>query len=167
MLRLARGMTYKCAACGVSYGGGKCVVIGDPRRDKSEAKLRSLARFIHRLNGLFITGVDVGTNLDDMVVMRQETPFVVTLPESWGGSGDTSRETAYGVVQGMRACLHEVYGSSDVRDRMARGAGNAGLRCRITHVVVTWIVKCAAEERHDIMATGTPARGLDVPVAFE
>src|ERR1700730_2702977 len=40
VLRLARGMTYKCAACGASYGGGKCVIIGDPRRDKSEAKLR-------------------------------------------------------------------------------------------------------------------------------
>ncbi|HKV57768.1 MAG TPA: Glu/Leu/Phe/Val dehydrogenase dimerization domain-containing protein [Ktedonobacteraceae bacterium] len=114
VLRLARGMTYKCAACGVSYGGGKCVIIGDPRRDKSEARLRSLARFIHRLNGLFITGVDVGTNLDDMVVMRQETPYVVTLPESWGGPGDSSRETAYGVVQGMRACLKEVYGSPEL-----------------------------------------------------
>lgn len=127
-LRLARGMTYKCAACGVSYGGGKCVIIGDPRRDKSEARLRSLARFIHRLNGLFITGVDVGTNLDDMVVMRQETPYVVTLPESWGGPGESARETAYGVVQGMRACLQEVYGSSDLRNRTVavQGTGAVG-----------------------------------------
>jgi leucine dehydrogenase len=128
VLRLARGMTYKCAACGVSYGGGKCVIIGDPRRDKSEARLRALARFIHRLNGLFITGVDVGTNLDDMVVMRQETPYVVTLPESWGGPGDSSRETAYGVVQGMRACLKEISGSSDLRDRAVavQGVGAVG-----------------------------------------
>ncbi len=128
VLRLARSMTYKCAACGVSYGGGKCVIIGDAKRDKSEAKLRSLGRFIHRLNGLFITGVDVGTNLDDMVVMRQETPYVVTLPASWGGPGDSSLETAYGVVQGMRACLKEVYGSPDVRDRTiaVQGAGAVG-----------------------------------------
>src|SRR5579863_3907966 len=128
VLRLARGMTYKCAACGVSYGGGKCVIIGDPRRDKSEAKLRALARFIHRLNGLFITGVDVGTNLDDMVIMRQETPYVVTLPASWGGPGDSSLETAYGVVQGMRACLKEIYGSPDLRDRTVavQGVGAVG-----------------------------------------
>jgi leucine dehydrogenase len=128
VLRLARGMTYKCAACGASYGGGKCVIIGDPRRDKSEAKLRSLARFIHRLNGLFITGVDVGTNLDDMVVMRQETPYVVTLPESWGGPGESARETAYGVVQGIRACLQEVYGGSDMQGRTVavQGVGAVG-----------------------------------------
>ena len=106
VLRLARGMTYKCAAAGAAYGGGKCVVFGDPKRDKTEARLRALARFINRLNGLFITGIDVGTNLDDMVIMREESPYIVTLPES-RGLGDSSRATAYGVVQGMRACLND------------------------------------------------------------
>ncbi len=128
VLRLARGMTYKCAAAGLSYGGGKCVMIGDPKRDKSEAKFRALGRFIHRLNGLFITGIDVGTNLDDMLVMRMETPYVVTLPEAWGGPGDTSQVTAFGVVQGMRACLNEVYGSPELRGRTIalQGVGAVG-----------------------------------------
>lgn len=128
VLRLARGMTYKCAACGVSYGGGKCVIIGDPKHDKTEARLRALARFIDRLNGLFITGVDVGTNLDDMVIMRMETPYVVTLPESWGGPGDSSEATAYGVVQGMRACLKEVFGSPNLQGRSValQGVGAVG-----------------------------------------
>jgi leucine dehydrogenase len=128
VLRLARGMTYKCAAAGASYGGGKCVIIGDPKRDKTEAKLRALARFIHRLNGLFITGVDVGTNLDDMVTMRMETPYVVTLPESWGGPGDSSDATALGVKQGIRACLKEHYGTPDLRGRTiaVQGVGAVG-----------------------------------------
>lgn len=128
VLRLARGMTYKCAAAGAAYGGGKCVVFGDPKRDKTEARLRALARFINRLNGLFITGIDVGTNLDDMVVMREESPYIVTLPESWGGPGDSSQATAYGVVQGMRACLNEVYGSPDLRARTVavQGVGAVG-----------------------------------------
>ena len=128
VLRLARGMTYKCAAAGLSYGGGKCVMIGDPKRDKSEAKFRALGRFIHRLNGLFITGIDVGTNLDDMLVMRMETPYVVTLPEAWGGPGDTSQVTAFGVVQGIRACLNEVYGSPELRGRTIalQGVGAVG-----------------------------------------
>ncbi len=127
-LRLARGMTYKCAAAGVPYGGGKCVVIGDPKRDKTEARLRALGRFIHRLNGLFLTGPDSGTDLDDMVVMRMETPYVVTLPESWGGPGDSSEATALGLVQGMRACLKEVYGSADLRGRSValQGVGAVG-----------------------------------------
>ncbi len=128
VLRLARSMTYKCAAAGLSYGGGKCVVFGDPKRDKTEAKLRALGRFVHRLNGLFITGIDVGTNIDDMLVMRMETPYVVTVPEAWGGSGDTSQATAFGVVQGMRACLKELYGSADLQGRTValQGVGAVG-----------------------------------------
>jgi leucine dehydrogenase len=127
-LRLARGMTYKCAAAGVPYGGGKCVVIGDPKRDKTEARLRALGRFIHRLNGLFLTGPDSGTDLDDMVVIRTETPYVVTLPESWGGPGDSSEATAFGLVQGMRACLKEIYGSADLQSRTValQGVGAVG-----------------------------------------
>ncbi len=128
-LRLARGMTYKCAAAGASYGGGKCVVIGDPKRDKTEIRLRALGRFINRLNGLFLTGVDVGTTPDDMLVIRQETPYVVTIPEAWGGPSDGSQATAYGVVQGIRACLNEVYGSSDLRGRTIalQGIGAVGI----------------------------------------
>ena len=128
VLRLARGMTYKCAAAGTAYGGGKCVVIGDPKRDKTEARLRALGRFINRLNGLFLTGVDVGTTPDDMLVIRQETPYVVTVPEAWGGPSDGSQATAYGVIQGIRACLNEVYGSSDLQGRTIalQGIGAVG-----------------------------------------
>jgi leucine dehydrogenase len=128
VLRLARGMTYKCAAAGASYGGGKCVVIGDPKRDKTEARLRALGRFINRLNGLFLTGVDVGTTPEDMLVIRQETPYVVTVPEAWGGPGDSSQATAYGVVQGIRACLKEIYGSPDLQGRTIalQGIGAVG-----------------------------------------
>jgi glutamate dehydrogenase/leucine dehydrogenase len=106
-LRLARGMTYKWAAAGANLGGGKCVVIGDPKRDKTEGLFRVLGRFMHRLGGLFLAGPDVGTNLRDMEIIRMETPYVVTIPESWGGPGDSSPATAFGVMQGMRACLKE------------------------------------------------------------
>jgi len=127
VLRPARGMTYKCAAAGASYGGGKCVVIGDPKRDKTEARLRTLGRFINRLNGLFITGVDVGTTPEDMLVIRQETPFVVTVPEAWGGPGDSSQATAYGVVQGIRASLKEISGSPDLQGRTIAPQGTAAV----------------------------------------
>jgi leucine dehydrogenase len=128
VLRLARGMTYKCAAAGASYGGGKCVVIGDPKRDKTEARLRALGRFINRLNGLFLTGVDVGTTPEDMLVIRRETPYAVTVPEAWGGPGDSSQATAYGVVQGIRASLKEIYGSPDLQGRTValQGIGAVG-----------------------------------------
>lgn len=127
-LRLARGMTYKYAAAGVNLGGGKCVVIGDPRRDKSEMLFRALGRFIDRLGGIYITGEDVGTTLRDMEYMRMETPYVVTLPASWGGAGPIGGATAFGVVQGMKACARAVYGGDSLEGRTVtvQGLGAVG-----------------------------------------
>ena len=127
-LRLARGMTYKWAASGANLGGGKCVVIGDPGRDKTEGLFRTLGRFMQRLGGLFLAGPDLGTTLRDMEIMRMETSYVVTVPESWGGPGDPSSATAVGVVQAMRACLKEVYGNPDLHGRTiaVQGVGAVG-----------------------------------------
>ncbi|RMF86430.1 MAG: Glu/Leu/Phe/Val dehydrogenase, partial [Nitrospinota bacterium] len=127
-LRLARGMTYKYAAAGVNLGGGKCVIMGNPKTDKSEALFRALGRFIHRLNGLYITGEDVGTTLRDMEYIRMETPYVVTLPRSWGGAGPIAPATALGVVEGMKACAQEVFGTDDLAGRSVavQGLGMVG-----------------------------------------
>ena len=127
-VRLARSMTYKCAAIGLPNGGGKCVVIGDPRSDKTEGLLRALARFINRLGGLFITGIDVGTTVSDMEIMRMESPYIVTVPEAMGGPGDTAPATAFGVFQGIRACLREIYGSPLLQGRTVavQGVGAVG-----------------------------------------
>lgn len=127
-LRLARGMTYKYAAAGANLGGGKCVVIADPKRDKTEAMFRALGRFINRLGGVFLTGEDVGTTLRDMEYMRLETPYIITLPESWGGSGPVSPATALGVAEGMKSCVEALYGTRDLKDvRIAlQGVGSVG-----------------------------------------
>ncbi len=127
-LRLARGMTYKYAAAGVNLGGGKCVVLGDPRREKSEMLFRALGRFINRLGGIYITGEDVGTTLREMEYMRMETPYVVTLPASWGGAGPIGGATAFGIVQGMKACAEAVYGSEALEGRTVtvQGLGAVG-----------------------------------------
>jgi len=127
-LRLARGMTYKYAAAGVNLGGGKCVVIGDPRREKSEMLFRALGRFINRLGGIYLTGEDVGTTLREMEYLRMETPYVVTLPASWGGAGPIGGATAFGVVQGMKACAGAVYGGDSLEGRTVtvQGLGAVG-----------------------------------------
>ena len=85
-LRLARGMTYKYAAAGVNLGGGKAIIIGDPKRTDREPVFRVLGKFINRLGGKYITGEDVGTTLQDMEYIRMETEYVVTLPTYLGGS---------------------------------------------------------------------------------
>jgi leucine dehydrogenase len=127
-VRLARSMTYKNAAAGLPYGGGKCVVIGDPKRDKTEGLLRLLGRFINRLGGLYLTGVDVGTTIQDMDIMRLESPHVVTVSEAMGGPGESGFATAFGVFQGVRACLREIYGSPLPQGRTVaiQGVGAVG-----------------------------------------
>ncbi|MGB5399736.1 MAG: Glu/Leu/Phe/Val dehydrogenase dimerization domain-containing protein, partial [Thermoanaerobaculia bacterium] len=50
VLRLSRGMTYKAAAAGLHLGGGKAVILGDPKSDKSEALFRSFGRYVESLN---------------------------------------------------------------------------------------------------------------------
>ena len=70
-MRLAQAMTYKWAAAGANLGGGKCVIIGDPKHEKTEALLRRLGRFIQRLNGQFLAGPDVGTTIQDMDVIAR------------------------------------------------------------------------------------------------
>ncbi|RIL87193.1 leucine dehydrogenase, partial [Staphylococcus equorum] len=66
VMRLAKGMTYKNAAAGLNLGGAKTVVIGDPKKDKSEAFFRALGRYINNLDGRYITAEDVGTTVEDM-----------------------------------------------------------------------------------------------------
>lgn len=127
-LRLARGMTYKYAAAGVNLGGGKCVIIGDPKKDKSEALFRALGRFINRLNGTYLTGEDVGTTLRDMECIRMETPYVITLPAHLGGAGPIGGATAFGTIQAMRASLKEVCGDDTLKGRTValQGLGAVG-----------------------------------------
>ena len=163
-VRLARGMTYKNAAAGLPFGGGKCVIIGDPKKDKTEGLLRAMGRFIHRLNGLFLTGIDVGTTIQDMVLMRMETPYVVTVPESLGGPGNSAVATSFGIFQGIRACLKEVFGNplpqgrtvavqgiGAVGDELVKYLLNAGAAVTIADIDQQKVDTLASEYRVNIV----------------
>jgi leucine dehydrogenase len=128
VLRLSRGMTYKAAVSGLNLGGGKSVIIGDPRKDKSEALFRALGKFIDTLGGRYITAEDVGIDVNDMEFIFQETNNVVGVHQVHGGSGDPSPFTAYGCVQGIRAALNWKFGSEEVGDHSfaVQGAGHVG-----------------------------------------
>jgi leucine dehydrogenase len=124
-LRLARGMTYKNAAMGLNLGGGKTVIIGNPKKDKSEELFRAFGRYVQSLGGRYITAEDVGITVDDMEIVKQETDYVVGLR---GKSGDPSPVTAYGVYHGMKACAREVYGNESLRGKViaVQGLGHVG-----------------------------------------
>lgn len=128
VLRLARGMTYKAAAAGLDLGGGKAVIIGDPKRDKREELLRSYGRYIETLGGRYITAEDIGTGLEDMDIVRRESRWVTGCSHTYGGSGDPSPVTAYGVFQGMKACALEQFGTPELEGRTVavQGVGKVG-----------------------------------------
>ena len=128
VLRLARGMTYKAAISGVDLGGGKSVIIGDSRRDKTAGRLQALGRFIEAMGGEYVAGQDIGTDSHDMAVIRGVTPHVSCVNESANGAGDPSHVTAYGVTCGIRAVLKATTGSDDLAGRhiTVQGLGNVG-----------------------------------------
>ncbi len=128
VLRLSRGMTYKAAVAGLNLGGGKAVIIGDPKTDKSEVLFRSLGRFVDSLNGRYITAEDVGIDVNDMEIVFQETDYSVGVHQVHGGSGDPSPFTAYGVLQAIRACLKQRFDNEDVGkySYAVQGVGHVG-----------------------------------------
>ncbi|PZC46653.1 MAG: leucine dehydrogenase [Chloroflexi bacterium] len=115
VLRLARAMTYKSSAAGLYLGGGKALIVADPRTDKTEALFRAFGRFLDTLGGRCIATEDVGMTVADLLHVAQETKHVTGIPVSHGGSGDPSIMTGLGVYQGMRACAKEVLGVDSLR----------------------------------------------------
>jgi leucine dehydrogenase len=128
VLRLSKAMTYKASITGLNLGGGKAVIIGDSRRDKSEALMRKFGRFIKNQHGEFIGGEDMGTNPKDMEYIRMETEHVTGVPESIGGSGDPGPVAAQGVFMGMKAAIKELYGNDNLAGKsvIVQGIGHVG-----------------------------------------
>lgn len=152
-LRLARGMTYKNAAAGLNLGGGKTVIMGDPRKDKSEALFRAFGRYIQGLNGRYITAEDVGTTVEDMDIIHEETDFVTGISPAYGSSGNPSPVTAYGVYRGMKAAVKEAFGTDSLEGKVVaiQGVGNVAYSlCHYLHdegakLIVTDINKEAVQ----------------------
>jgi leucine dehydrogenase len=133
VLRLSRGMTYKAAAAGLNLGGGKAVIIGDAKKDKTEELLRCFGQYVESLGGLYITAEDVGTDMDDMDQIQGETRWVTGVSPDRGGGGDPSAATAFGILQGIRAALEWSFGSDSLSGKAfaVQGLGSVGLHlCR-------------------------------------
>lgn len=128
VLRLSRGMTYKAAVAGLNLGGGKSVIIADPKKNKNEILFRAFGRFIQGLGGRYITAEDVGTCVTDMEWVRMETKYVTGISRALGGSGDPSPVTALGTYRGMKACVEKVFGTQSLKGlRVAiQGLGHVG-----------------------------------------
>ncbi|MCE8024761.1 MULTISPECIES: Glu/Leu/Phe/Val family dehydrogenase [Halomonadaceae] len=127
VLRLSRGMTYKSALADLPLGGGKAVIIADPRRDKTPAMLCAMGRLVESLGGRYITAEDSGSGEEDMRLIRQETSHVSGLGHD-GNSGDPSPFTAHGVFCALKSAVRHRLGRSDLQGlRVAiQGVGHVG-----------------------------------------
>jgi len=130
VLRLSKGMTYKCAAADVDFGGGKAVIIGDPLKDKSPDLFRAFGQFVESLNGRFYTGTDMGTSKEDFIHALKETNCIVGVDEVYGGSGDSSIPTAAGVIYGIQATNKILTGTDKIAGKAyaIQGLGKVGIK---------------------------------------
>lgn len=131
VLRLSRGMTYKNALANLPFGGGKSVILGDARSEKTPSLMQAMGRAVDRLHGRYIIAEDVGTTPGDMAEVRRETAHVAGLQD--GGSGDPSPATAYGVFVGMQAAVDHKLRRNSLEDLCVsvQGLGHVGYHlCR-------------------------------------
>ena len=128
VLRLSRGMTFKAAITGLNLGGGKAVIIGDAKTQKTPELMRKFGEFVHSLSGKYITAEDVGMETADMDLVREVTPYVTGISEDKGGAGNPSPITAYGVYMGMKAATKFKFGSDILEDKVVyvQGIGHVG-----------------------------------------
>ncbi len=128
-LRLSKGMTYKSALAGLPFGGGKAVILADPRTQKTADTMRAFGEAVETLSGAYITAEDVGSTDEDMITISKATSYVSGLPKKEGVlGGNPSPYTAEGVFYGMRAGLKTVFGADtfDGVHVVVKGLGSVG-----------------------------------------
>ena len=148
VLRLSRGMSFKNAMAGLRLGGGKSVIIGNPRELGTPELMRAFGRMINRLGGTYYAAEDVGTTPAMLAAASETTGYVCGLDGGDFGTGDPSPHTALGVFMGIKASVKHRLGKDDLNGvRVAvQGLGHVGqylidhLRGAGAKVIVTDIV---------------------------
>lgn len=125
VLRLSRGMSYKSVMAGLDFGGAKSVIIGTPKPEAREAALISMANFLDRLGGRYVTGIDVGVSAADVAFMSKHTSHTA-------GTGVLPPEemTAAGVHTALKASAKHKFGTHSLSGLTISilGLGKVGFR---------------------------------------
>jgi leucine dehydrogenase len=129
VLRLSRGMSYKNAIADLPLGGGKAVILGDPAKDKNDARLAAYAQAVSTLGGRYITAMDVGMGPKDMPVIARHTKFVAGFDQPGKKSGDSGPTTALGVFVGLRSAAKHKFGADTTKGLTVaiQGLGKVGM----------------------------------------
>lgn len=130
VLRLSEGMTYKSACAETGLGGGKSVIIGDPKTLKKPDLLKAMGRFVDKLDGRYITAEDMNIGIADLEIVRTQTKWVTGLSRETGSSGNPSPYTAHGVLVGLEAVAEELWKSPSLKGKhvLIQGVGAVGGR---------------------------------------
>ena len=176
VLRLSRGMSFKSSISGLNLGGGKAVIIGDAKTQKTPELMRRFGQFVDSLSGRYITAEDVGMETKDMDTVREVTKHVTGISEAKGGSGNPSPITAYGVFMGLKAAAKYQFGTDNLEGKkvLVQGIGHVGevLVQHLTENGATVTISDINEQRlHDVgskygakIFTGTDLYSADVDI---
>ena len=129
VLRLSRGMSYKNAIANLPLGGGKAVIIGDPAKDKTEARLLAYGRAVNELGGRYLTAMDVGITPADMPVIARATKYAAGFDMPGKPAGDSGPPTALGTFVGLKATIKHRLGADSAKGLMVaiQGLGKVGM----------------------------------------
>ncbi|MFT4994680.1 MAG: leucine dehydrogenase [Paraglaciecola sp.] len=110
VLRLSKGMTYKAAMADLPQGGGKAVIIGDPRSQKTPQMMAAMGAFVDSLGGKYISAEDSGMSVDDLKLMARQSDYIAGIDAKFhvnGGipDGNPAPSTAFGVFVGLQATV--------------------------------------------------------------
>ncbi len=162
-LRLSRGMTFKAAITGLNLGGGKAVIIGDAKTQKTPELMKRFGEFVHSLSGKYITAEDVGMETSDMDLVREVTPYVTGISESKGGAGNPSPITAYGVYMGMKAAAKYQFGTEHLENKkvFVQGIGHVG-ETLVDHLVKEGAQVVIADINEERLQAVSSKYGVDI-----
>ena len=126
-LRLSRAMSHKNAVADLDLGGGKAVILGDPRTLKSGPLFEAFGRCVEAVGGRYWSAEDVGVSPADLAYARRTTRFVAGLEGHGAASGDPSPVTAEGVRRGIEFCVRRALGRGlDGVTVAIQGVGHVG-----------------------------------------
>jgi leucine dehydrogenase len=128
VLRLSKGMSYKNAVADLEMGGGKSVIIGDSRTQKTPELFHAFGRALNTLGGCYYSAEDVGVSVADIAEARKETPYVLGLSDGPEASGDPSPVTAEGVFRSTLVAARRLWKQDDLTGLTVavQGIGHVG-----------------------------------------
>lgn len=168
VLRLSRGMSYKNAMAGLRLGGGKSVIIGNPKKLATPELMEAFGRAVNRLGGSYYAAEDVGTSPEMMQTVNKVTDYVAGLPTGEFATGDPSPHTALGVFAGIQAAAKHKFGSEDLTGKVVaiQGVGHVGgyLADHLRDAGAKIIIADIVQENIDAVLAGGPAEVVDPSV---